>query len=318
LSLPGLVARLRQVVTDSSSPAGLREAAAHELARSARAGVPGAHPDDWYGLQPLSDDGPLATGQPVRISPSRVEEFERCALRWLLTTSGGRAPSSRAQQLGNLVHEIAAEHPDADEQTLADQLHRRWGRLGLGTGWVADSDRARLDGMIRKLAAYIVQNRGRWSVVGTELPFEVLVELPDGPAVLTGRVDRVEQDGDGALRVVDLKTGKSSPANGDVPRHAQLGVYQVAVERGGFTEGQAGVSGGAALVQLGTPAVKHKEQPQAPLADDDEPRWAHDLVNRVATGMAGAEFVATVGDLCAVCPVRTSCPAQSDGRTVTQ
>jgi superfamily I DNA/RNA helicase/RecB family exonuclease len=318
LSLPGLVARLRQVVTDPASPPALHAAAAHELSRTARAAVPGAHPDDWYGLHPLSDDAPLATGQPVRISPSRVEEFERCALRWLLTTSGGRAPSSRAQQLGNLVHEIAAEHPDADEQTLADELHRRWGRLGLGSGWVADSDRARLDRMVRKLASYIAENRGRWSVVGTELPFEVLVELPDGPAVLTGRVDRVEQDGQGALRVVDLKTGKSSPANGEVPRHAQLGVYQVAVEQGGFTDGQASTSGGAALVQLGTPAVRHKEQPQPPLSADDDPGWARDLVNRVATGMAGAEFAATVGDLCTVCPVRTSCPAQSDGRAVTQ
>lgn len=318
LSLPALVARLRQVVTDPSVPERRRRDAAHELARTARAGVPGAHPDDWYGLQPLSDDAPLATGQPVRVSPSRVEEFERCALRWLLTTSGGRAASSPAQRLGNLVHEIAAEHPDADEQTLTAELHRRWGRLGLGTGWVADSDRARLDRMVRKLAEYVVATRGRWSVVGTEVPFEVLVELPDGPARLTGRVDRVEQDGDGALRVVDLKTGKSSPANGEVPRHAQLGVYQLAVERGGFSDGEPAASGGAALVQLGTPAVRHKEQPQPPLAQDDDPSWAHDLVNRVATGMAGARFAATVGDLCTMCPVRTSCPAQSDGRAVTQ
>ena len=35
-----------------------------------------------------------------------------------------------------------------------------------------------------------------------------------------------------AMFVVDLKTGKSAPAKAEVQRHAQLGVYQVAVEEG--------------------------------------------------------------------------------------
>ena len=317
LSLPGLVARLRQVVTDPDAPDRLRTLAAHELARTARAGVPGAHPDDWYGLLPLSDDGPLATGEPVRVSPSRVEEFDRCALRWLLTTAGGRGPSSRAQELGNLVHEIAAELPDADAATLADELHRRWSRLRLGGGWVADSDRARLDAMVSKLAGYIAANRDRWSVVGTEVPFEVQLDLSDGPALLTGRVDRVERDSGGALRIVDLKTGKNAPPGAELARHAQLGVYQVAVTEGGFTDGRPADSAGAALVQLGTSTVKAKEQPQPPLRDDSEPDWARQLVARVSAGMGGAAFAATVSDACTRCPVRTSCPAQSDGRAVT-
>jgi RecB family exonuclease len=279
--------------------------------------VPGAHPGDWYGLLPLSDDGPLATGEPVRVSPSRVEEFDRCALRWLLTTAGGRGPSSRAQQLGNLVHEIAAELPDADAATLAAELHRRWGRLRLGGGWVADSDRARLDAMVAKLADYIRASAGRWSVVGTEMPFEVQLDLPDGPALLSGRVERVERDSGGGLRIVDLKTGKNAPPGADLARHAQLGVYQVAVTEGGFTDGRSADSAGAALVQLGTSTVKHKEQPQPPLLDDPEPDWARQLVARVSAGMAGARFAATVSDACTRCPVRTSCPAQSDGRAVT-
>lgn len=318
LSLPGVVARLRQVVTDVAVAPSRRAAAARELARLARAGVPGAHPGDWYGLQPLSDDGPLSTGGPVRVSPSRVEEFDRCALRWLLTSSGGRGPSSVAQQLGNLVHDIAAELPEADADTLTAELHRRWNRLGLGSGWVADANRARLDTMISKLAAYIARHRGEWSVVGTEVPFDVLVDLPEGPARLTGRVDRVERDRDGGLRIVDLKTGRTPPPNGDVPRHAQLGVYQVAVERGGFTDAETARSAGAALVHLGSSHKSVKEQPQAPLADDPEPTWALQLLGRVSTGMAGAEFAATVNDLCVRCPVRASCPAQSDGRAVTQ
>ena len=89
------------------------------------------------------------------------------------------------------------------------------------------------------------------------------VEL--GRAVLRGRVDRLERDPDGALRVVDLKTGSSKPAAGDVGRHRQLGAYQVAVEHGAFAE-HGTRSAGAALLQVGKAAgAKTTLQVQQPL-----------------------------------------------------
>jgi hypothetical protein len=53
-------------------------------------------------------------------------------------------------------------------------------------------------------------------------------------------------------------------------------------------------------------------QAQDPLGSDDS--WAHELVRRCADGMAGAAFDAVENDLCRVCPVRTSCPVQREGR----
>ena len=65
--LPGLVAELRAVVCaddphDPEAPDDAeRRAAAAELARLAAAGVPGADPDDWWGLAELSSvDGTAA------------------------------------------------------------------------------------------------------------------------------------------------------------------------------------------------------------------------------------------------------------------
>ena len=53
------------------------------------------------------------------------------------------------------------------------------------------------------------------------------------------------------------------------------------------------------------------------MAGDDDPGWARSLVLEVAEGMAGSAFRAVENRYCAMCPVRTSCPVQDDGRAVT-
>jgi len=251
----------------------------------------------------------------VPVSPSRVEQFDRCALRWLLETSGGTAGTSSSQALGTLVHEIAQSVPDGDRAALAQRLAERIGRLGLGGGWVDQRERERAEQMVAKLGDYVAQagTQGR-ELVAVEQ--DVRVEV--GRAVVRGQVDRLERDRDGRLVVVDLKTGKSAPAAGELARHAQLGVYQVAVEAGGFEEVAPGAtgSGGALLVQLGTKRQSPGVQQQPPLGSDDDPRWAHRLVADVAEGMAGASFAASGNPLCRMCAVRRSCPLQAEGRVV--
>jgi superfamily I DNA/RNA helicase/RecB family exonuclease len=314
LSLAGLVAELRQVLlTPDGAPdatgrtvdTALRAQAAAQLARLAAAGVPGAHPDDWYGLPGLSDPGPLRAGdEPVVVSPSRVEAFTRCGLRWLLETCGGTAGASAAQGVGTLVHAVAAEMPDADPPALAARLDELWPSLGLPAGWVGERSRARAHRMLQRYADYARTNRRELVAVEAE------VDVPVGRAVVRGRVDRVERDADGRLVVVDLKTGSRAPSGADVEANAQLGVYQLAVEEGGAP------SGGAVLVQLGTSHAKVKVQRQAPLADAEDPGWAAVLLAEAAAGMAGGAFSATQHDLCRVCPVRSACPLQPSGRQV--
>ncbi|GAA4346815.1 ATP-dependent helicase [Angustibacter luteus] len=314
MSLAGVVAALRQHLTDPRTPPDEASEAARRLARLALAGVPGAAPQDWYGLAPLSDDHPLATGEPVRVSPSKVEEFDRCPLRWLLTQAGGSGPSSGSQALGNLVHDLAAELPEATEAELVEALHARWHVLGLRPGWVGDIGRRRAEQVVRKLAGYLVDARGR-ELVGAELPVDVRLELPGGPVRLVGRVDRLERTADG-LRVVDLKTGKSAPKAADLPTNPQLGAYQVAVQGGAFADVAPGEpAAGAALVQLGTPTKTYRPQDQPALPPDGG--WAVELVDEVAQGMASAGFDAQLNDICDRCPVRTSCPARGEGRPVT-
>jgi RecB family exonuclease len=215
-----------------------------------------------------------------------------------------------------LIHELAEEVPEGDEGQLQALLEKRFDRLGLGRGWVADAERARAKRMVTRLAQYVsaAQAGGR-RLVATEEPVRVQV----GRAEIRGMVDRLERDAQGRLVVVDLKTGKSGPAKSELQRHAQLGVYQVAVEEGGFAEvaGGATESGGAVLAQLGrSDTTKVSIQLQRALPDDEDPLWARSLLAMVADGMAGEAFPAKSNAMCRMCALRRSCPLQTEGRQV--
>ncbi|WP_208972242.1 ATP-dependent helicase [Kineococcus rubinsiae] len=332
VSLPALVARLRQVLC---APAGQesderRAAAATRLADLAAAGVAGADPDDWYGARGLTDERPLREPEEtVPVSPSRVESFERCGLRWLLESVGARSGDSTGQTLGNLVHRIASEAPDATLPELRTRLDALWPTLGLTAGWVADTERRRAERMLEKLAEYYRTSRADGRAL---LAVEEDVDVVIGRARVRGRVDRLESDARGRPVVVDLKTGKSQPAAAELARNPQLGVYQLAASHGGFArvapaagetsagETSAGETpveaGGAALVQLGGKQMTAPVQRQDPLGEDDDPQWARTLLARAADGMAADRFEAIVGPHCGYCPVFTSCPAQDAGLSV--
>ena len=175
--------------------------------------------------------------------------LRRCALRWLLSTCGGEGPSVGAATIGTLVHDIAAELGDVTPTPCGPRSRPA------GAGWGCPPG-----GFRRQLA----EARGHGHPVGALLRRGPRGRVgagrgrarhagrarPSGP----GRVDRLERDPDGALRVVDLKTGSSKPAAGDVEeRHGQLGAYQVAVvapARSPSTTRPAG----AALLQVGKAA----------------------------------------------------------------
>ncbi|MBA2552536.1 MAG: PD-(D/E)XK nuclease family protein, partial [Geodermatophilaceae bacterium] len=311
LSLPAVVAELRAVVADPGSSERRRDEAAAELARLSAAGVSGADPATWWGALPLSDVRPVRDAdERVSVSPSKVERFSTCGLQWLLESAGGSSGPGASQSVGTVVHDVATLAVDAtvDLDTLLARLDMSWDDLDLGGPWYSRFQRAEARNMLDRLRTWIGRPEAR-ELIGCELDFEVDV----GRAVLRGRVDRLERDTSGRLVVVDLKTGTSRPRKADLAGHPQLGAYQTAVERGGFAA-HGHSSGGAELVYLkGSMSVL----PQEALSAGEEPRWAEDLVSRVADGMAAATFVATENKHCRLCPVATSCPLVARGRQVT-
>ena len=314
LSLAALTADLRRTVADRSRPLPVRRAAAAELARLAGAGARGAHPGHWYALMPLSDAGPIATaGEQVRLSPSQVEAFTRCGLRWLLESAAGAGRSDVLRHLGTVIHAAAVlAAGGASDGEISSRIDDIWHHLDFGSVWYSAKQREQAERMVRKFLDWHAANPRELIAVEQALQVQI------GQVQITGRVDRLERDDRSRAVVVDLKTGGTAPREEDLGRHPQLGVYQLAVLLGAFERFGLTDPGGAELVQVGKAALtaRARIQPQRALGDDDDPAWAKDLVETVAAGMAGPVFTARVNPGCRTCPVASCCPVNDSGTQV--
>jgi superfamily I DNA/RNA helicase/RecB family exonuclease len=312
LSLPALTAELRRAAADGALSGPVRRAAAAQLARLAAAGVRGASPRHWYALTELSTSGPV-TDRTVRLSPSQVENFTRCGLRWLLESAAGVSTPGVLRHFGIVIHAAAALAADGtDDADITKRIDEAWHHLDFGSTWYSAKQRDQAERMVRKFLDWHRANPRQLIAIEKDLRVSV------GEVEITGRVDRLERDADGTAIVVDLKTGSSRPADEDLGRHPQLGVYQLAVMLGAFEEMGLTQPGGAELVQVGRAGLtaRARVQRQGSLTADPEPGWALDLVETVATGMAGSVFTAKVNPGCRVCPVAACCPVHERGGQV--
>jgi superfamily I DNA/RNA helicase/RecB family exonuclease len=313
LSLPALTAELRRAAGDRGLPAPLRRAAARQLARLAAAGVRGASPRQWYALTELSEPGPIVSG-PVTVSPSQVESFAVCGLRWLLESAAGFGSPSAARHFGVVIHAAAAlAAQGADDAEISKRIDEIWHHLDFGSRWYSQKQRQQAELMVRRFLDWHRANPRQLVAV------ERALRVQAGNVLITGRVDRLERDDSGAAIVVDLKTGTARPADDDLDRHPQLGVYQLAVLLGAFAELGLTQPGGAELVQVGRAALRARVrvQRQQPLGDDPDPGWAGRLVETVAAGMSQPVFQARVNPGCRTCPVASCCPVHERGGQVT-
>lgn len=315
LTLRGVVAQVRKdlVHAHRAKDVASRNVCAQQLAGLAGEGVPWADPSTWLdGRGPSTVAERVPRGQ-VPVSPSKVQSFTECELRWLLTSHGGDGHSTLSASVGTLVHDIVAEHPSAPRGTLIDILDQRWAELKQDDSWVSARAQVLAHDMMGRFVSYraVMADQGREMV-----QVEVATTVDVGRARIVGRVDRLERAADGSFVVIDLKTGTSKPVAEQISGHPQLATYQVAVAEGGFSEitGDAARSGGAALVHVGPAGNKTVAvQQQTALDSAVDPRWAHELLERTAQGMAGSAFSATVGDWCRTCVVKTCCPMQPEG-----
>ncbi|MGI8881646.1 MAG: ATP-dependent helicase [Jatrophihabitans sp.] len=319
LHMPGVVAALRSVVTDPAEAELDRSTAAGYLSRLAAAGVPGAFPDDWWGLAALSDDrGLVDPGEAVYVSPSQLDAYDRCALKTFLERVGVSDQDTTAASMGTLVHKVAQDaRPDASVDELAALLDAGWSELAITPRWFDGKERTRAHRMLTRLAEWLAASRSELALLAIEQKFDAQVGSDEsGDVHLGGTVDRLERDSEGRLVVVDLKTGKGKPSAVDLQKHPQLGAYQMAVQRGAFAElAESAESGGALLVQLGSTGPVQQEQ--QPLGSDADPQWIGDTIDKVAGLMRGSQFPATVNSYCGYCSARRLCPAQEGAQVTT-
>ncbi|WP_374227290.1 ATP-dependent helicase [Streptomyces sp. JJ66] len=329
LSVAGLVAELRATTVDPAASPALREAAARRLAHLASLRdddgaplVPAAHPQRWWGLaEPTHSPVPLRDPeQPVALSGSALGQLaDGCSLQWFLGREvKADAPATAAQGFGNVLHvladEVASGTTPADLDVLLARLDSVWDALAFEAPWKSRQEKDHARAALERFLRWHVLDRGGRTPVASEHGFDVTLGAGDIRVRVRGSVDRVEQDAEGRLYVVDFKTGRAKPTGREVERHPQLAVYQLAL-------GETGTPGGAELVhlRLGAPQAQGGEalptvQRQQPLPEPAPDTWIADLLATAAGRVLDERFTPSPGRHCTTCAFRPACTAHPEGR----
>lgn len=315
LHFPALVADLRAAVVDPTRPKPERQEAVEALRRLAAAGIRGAHPDEWQGLDAVSSDDPaVPEGQPIRLSPSQVESVLGCPLRAVLTRSGGAGAPSSPQLVGVLVHALAEGiSRGVDDSTLERAVEGLLGSQEHLPAWERARTGRLIATMIAAVRSWVQTARAGRDFVGSEVPIDVALPAGDREVRIVGRADWVSRDHDGRIVVSDFKTSATGPSRAEVDAHAQLATYQVAAALGAF--GASEEPGGGELVMLRSGAPKVLAQDALDSAEVG--RWT-DALAAAAAATIGPSLLARLGLDCDRCPVRSACPVRPEGRMVTR
>ena len=307
LTPQALVSTLRQNLEDSDvfSARLLRTLAAKKI-QSAKV-------ENWLGGLGLSTTEPiLPPDAEVSVSPSNLQSFSECGLKWFIEKSGGRDGDSTAQLLGIAIHSLAAMlkgEPGLTFEELSTRLENGWQLIDGNKGWVRDYQFKLALEKLEKFYKWHSTNKSNRTLFAVEAEFKKVI----GRALFNGSVDRVEVDNEGRVYIVDLKTGAPDISKKKAEDHKQLAGYQLAVYEEAFTgESPGNQSAGAELLFLGTDSKSAAAKPQT--VKDHETIKAE--VIAAADAMSANEFTATVNDRCRMCAVKGLCPIQPQGRTV--
>ena len=154
LSLPCWSPTRRAAADTARPPTAVREAAAAAGQAGRRRGPRGAPAGVVRADRAVRGHSIVAGGEAVRLSPSQVESFTRCGLRWLLEAAVGAGRLDVLRHLGTVIHAAGGTGhaaSGATEQAVADRIDEictTWTSAAPGTapssgrwpsGWSAGS-----------------------------------------------------------------------------------------------------------------------------------------------------------------------------------
>jgi superfamily I DNA/RNA helicase len=336
LTLRGLVSQHRRTLTASSSPSA-RAHAASQLVVLARESIPGAAPDQWFGVAPPSSSGPLRDPDraPVPVSPSKMSTFADCPVDWAVRALGGET-SSWSAGAGVILHAAMEEVPSGDLAEMRRIVDERWGELDFEAPWLSRKEHAWAHLLTDRLHAYLRRFHAEGGrTIGAEARFRLAVDLdgvdgdaprvvaidPDAAqpqgrfALLTGSIDRVEvypagrgekvpvtEEVEENVLIVDLKTGRSEARVSDekVAEDPQLSAYQLAFLEGLVPGAHPRTNAGARLIVLSKTTSKdphYRLARQAPMGAANRTAFLESIVD-TARMMSSDRFDAPVDAHC--------------------
>jgi DNA helicase II / ATP-dependent DNA helicase PcrA len=235
-----------------------------------------------------------------RLSPTAIESYEVCPLQFKLEREW-RIPRDvpAAMQYGAAMHRVLRTYFDAVRQgrVLADEQLVEMFREDFAQLPIDDAYQRELYEQqgIQQLRDFLEGQRQLPAprVLHTEEQFEMRV----GNATVAGRIDRIDDLGDGRVAIVDYKTGKPR-AQEDADESLQLSVYALAAQE----------KWGYAAERL---VFYNLEENSAVMTRRDRFQLdqAKAKVRQVADQIEAGQFEPKPGYHCRLCSYRNLCPA---------
>nr|WP_281285615.1 PD-(D/E)XK nuclease family protein [Cellulomonas aerilata] len=246
------------------------------------------------------------------MSPSRANDFMRCPLLFRFRVVDRLPePPSEAAARGTLVHAVLERLYDAPaaqrtEGAARAMLPQEWDRL--------QEVEPRYAGLFTSQDAVADWLRGAGDLVGTYFTLEDPTRLEprerelfvesqvDGGPLLRGIVDRLDVAPNGAVRVVDYKTGRSPRPGYEGDALFQMRFYALVLWR---TTGT--VPRMLQLVYLGDGQVLRHEPREAELVTTE--RRVRSLWDSIQSAARSGEWKPRTSALCGWCSHQALCPA---------
>lgn len=247
----------------------------------------------WVSLPPASDLG-------AKLSASAVQTYENCPLQFKLDREWripGEVPA--AMQYGGCMHRVLKTFYDSIRmgRQMSEDALLEYFRADLAEAGIQDRyqhelyERQGIDQLKEFLRA--CQRDPCPQVLHTEEFFEVKI----GNTAVVGRIDRIDQLPNGAVVVVDYKTGKPQSQD-DADKSLQLSIYALAArQKWGYRADPLAFYN----LDENNAVTTHRSEAQL--------QGAGERVQEVAVEIAAGNFDPKPGFNCRFCAYRSLCPA---------
>ena len=245
------------------------------------------------------------------LSPSRASDFAQCPLLYRFRTIDRLPePPQRATTLGTLVHAVLERLFDLapaqrTRDAARDLVHPEWTRLVAAEPAIADlvadsADAAQFfdDARARVGMYFTLENPERLEPAGRELRLDA--KLEGGPA-LRGVIDRMDISPDGAIRIIDYKSGATPKAQYGQQAEFQMRFYSMLVECSHGTRPSV-----MKLLYLRDGGVKELIPTDADLAAVEA--QVRDTWSDIRRRSSAGDFPARPSRLCSWCSFQSACP----------
>jgi DNA helicase II / ATP-dependent DNA helicase PcrA len=177
---------------------------------------------------------PLISKENFRLSPSTIETYEDCPLKFKFQhVLKIPTPSKTFFSMGTAVHAVAEnltkmqkDNVKSTEKLALEILDKHWNPSSYRSQKTKEKqDRVTSKDMIKTYLQWEKNNKNK------PVDVEPYFRIPFNGVTLSGKIDRVEQTPEGEYEVIDFKTGAAYKTKNTIKDSVQMNVYAMGVEK---------------------------------------------------------------------------------------